>query len=130
SALAAAATLAIAAASAAPAQPSATRVSVRLKEFRVLPARSHAAPGKVTFVVRNVGAISHEFVVLRTNIPVGKLPTSGANAKENGRVGKIGPVGPGQTRRLTLALRVGRYVLLCNLPGHYKAGQFASFRVP
>jgi uncharacterized cupredoxin-like copper-binding protein len=131
-ALGAAATLAIVAgvASAALAQPAATKVGVRLKEFRVLPARSHTAPGKVTFVVRNVGAIKHEFVVLRTKIAAGKLPTVGTKAKEIGRVGKIAPFAPGQTRRLTLTLKAGRYVLLCNLPGHYKAGQFASFKVP
>src|SRR5262245_42451318 len=106
-ALAAAATPAInaAAGSAAPAQPAATSVSVRLKEFRVLPAWSHAAPGKITFILRNVGAIKHEFIVLRTNISAAKLPISGAKAKEIGRVGKIAPFAPGQRRRLTLTLR-------------------------
>lgn len=68
--------------------------------------------------------------MLRTSIPAGKLPTAGAKAKEIGRVGKIAPFAVGQSRRLTLTLKPGRYILLCNLPGHYKAGQFASFRVP
>ena len=35
----------------------------------------------------------------------------------------------GQTRRLALTLNAGRYVLICNVPGHYKAGMFVGFRV-
>lgn len=116
-------------ASAGGAQATAVTVTVRLKEFKVLPATTAVRAGKVTFVVRNVGKIAHEFVVLRTKIAPGKLPLVGAKAKEVGRVGKIPPFGPGRTRRLTLVLKAGRYILLCNVPGHYKAGQFIGFRV-
>lgn len=35
---------------------------------------------------------------------------------------------PGHTGYLTLTLRPGRYVLACDLPGHYEAGQYADIR--
>lgn len=107
----------------------ATSVSVRLKEFKVIPAVPSVRAGRVTFVVRNVGKLAHEFVVLRTTVAPSKLLVVGAKAKEMGRVGKIPPFPPGKTRRLTLTPKPGRYVLLCNVPGHYKAGQFIGFRV-
>ncbi len=46
-----------------------------------------------------------------------------------GQVGKIAQFGPGQTRTLTLHLAPGHYVLLCNLPAHYAAGQRVDFTV-
>ena len=114
------------------AAPSATRaatVRVRLVEFEVVLSRAAVPAGRVTFVVRNAGKIAHNFVVLRTNLPPSKLPTVGAVASEAGRQGKTPVFGPGATRRLTLTLRPGRYVLICNVAGHYSAGMFVGFRV-
>jgi hypothetical protein len=71
---------------------------VRLKEFKVIPAVASVRAGRVTFVVRNVGKLAHEFVVLRTAIAPGKLPVVGAKAKEIGRVGRVPPFPPGKTR--------------------------------
>jgi len=107
----------------------AVTVRVQLKEFKVIPSVRRAQAGKVTFVVRNAGQIDHDFVVLRTNLPPGGLPSVGARAKEVGRRGRIPVFGPGKTRRLTLDLKPGKYVLICNVPGHYKAGMFVGFRV-
>ena len=47
------------------------------------------AHGKVTFVVRDVGHLKHEFVVIKTKRSAAKLPVKGARAVETGRVGKI-----------------------------------------
>ena len=104
-------------------------VRVQLKEFKVIPSVKSAQRGKVTFVVRNAGKVDHDFVVLRTNLAPGKLPVVGARAKEVGRRGRIPVFSPGKTRRLTLDLKPGKYVLICNVPGHYKAGMFVGFRV-
>lgn len=108
---------------------SAARVSVKLVEFKLIPSVKRVAAGKVTFVVRNAGKIPHEFVVLRTATPAARLPVTGVKAKEPGRLGKIAEFKPGVTKTLTLTLKRGHYVLICNLPGHYKAGQFADFTV-
>lgn len=136
SAVAAAAVLAalaagvgVIAASALQTEASATTVKVTKKEWGLIPAVRRAAPGKVTFVVRNVGKLDHSFVVLRTDRRANSLPVKGAKAVEIGLRGKLAAFRPGQTRGLTLTLKPGKYVLICNVPGHYKAGQFASFRV-
>jgi uncharacterized cupredoxin-like copper-binding protein len=103
-------------------------VPVKLNEFNLLPARQGAPAGKVTFVVKNVGKVEHEFVVVSTKKPAGLL-LKGNEADEAGAVGEIGELATGQTKKLTLKLKKGHYALLCNVSGHYVAGQFADFYV-
>ncbi len=104
-------------------------VQVGLNEFNVSPAVQGAPAGKVTFSVTNTGKVEHEFVVVKTVRPAGSLTSHGGEASEAGNVGEIGSVKPGQQKKLTLTLKAGHYSLLCNLPGHYKAGQFVDFYV-
>ncbi len=44
-------------------------------------------------------------------------------------VGEAPDVHPGQTKKVTLTLKPGAYQLLCNIAGHYKAGQYTGFTV-
>jgi hypothetical protein len=103
-------------------------VAVNVDEFSVFPLVQGAPKGNVKFVVTNVGTIKHEFVVLKTTKPAGNL-LKGAEADEAGNVGEIGGILPGQAKTLKLTLARGHYALICNLPGHYKTGQFADFYV-
>ena len=96
----------------------ARRIGVALREYSVAPSPAVGSAGKVTFNVRNAGAIPHEFVVLRTAKPAGSL-LKGAEADEAGNVGEIGDLPTGSTKTLTLPLKTG----------HYKAGQHADFTV-
>lgn len=97
---------------------------------RSLRASARTVPsGKVTFVVRNAGTMEHEFVVIKTNKSPTALPMKGQQASEAGSKGEIEEFAPGKTRRLTLDLAPGKYVLLCNLPGHYKRGQVVGITV-
>jgi uncharacterized cupredoxin-like copper-binding protein len=123
--------LGVAAGGAAPATEDASTRTVRvtLDEFTLVPAPRRVAAGRVTFVVRNAGSMTHELVVLRTNTAPGKLRVRGARASERGRIGEISSIAPGKTRRLTLNLADGKLVLLCNISGHYQAGQFSGFTV-
>ena len=102
-------------------------MKVKLVEFKVIPSVKRIAAGRVTFVVRNAGQIPHEFVVLKTKTTAAKLPVKNGKAVETGKVGAIGTFKPGVTK--TLTLKRGHYALICNLPGHYKAGQFVDFTV-
>jgi uncharacterized cupredoxin-like copper-binding protein len=115
-----------AAATPAPAPPH--RVNVSLKEFTITPNSSQASAGKVTFNVRNNGTVPHEFVVLKTNKPAADL-LKGAEADESGNVGETGDLKVGASKSLSLNLAPGHYALICNLPGHYKAGQHVDFTV-
>jgi hypothetical protein len=103
-------------------------VAVQVDEFSVFPGTQGAPKGKVRFVVTNIGTVEHEFVVLKTNKPAGNL-LKGKEADETGAVGEIDGVPAGQARTLNLTLKRGHYALICNLPGHYKTGQFADFYV-
>ena len=108
-----------------------TTANVQLNEFKVLASPASAQHWFVMFAVRNTGKIDHRFVVLKTKVAPAKLPVKSGKAVETGRVGKIGALKlkPGALRRLNLNLEAGKYVLLCNLPGHYQAGQRVGFAV-
>ena len=117
-----------AAATPAPAPALAHKVGVGLREFAVDTTASTAAAGRVTFHVRNTGNVEHEFVVRRTAKPAGSL-LKGGRADETGNVGEIGGIKPGAAKHLVLNLKPGHYALICNLPGHYKAGQHTDLTV-
>lgn len=112
----------------APAPAPAHASAVTLSEFNVAPKPTTVAGGPVTFNVSNAGKVEHEFVVLKTSKPASDLLKKG-RADETGNVGEIGSVKPGQTKTLKLKLAVGHYALICNLPGHYAAGQYADLTV-
>jgi uncharacterized cupredoxin-like copper-binding protein len=124
-------TIALAGAIAATAATGATKggsVSVTEKEFKLTPKPASITAGKVTFKVKNVGTLDHELVVLKTTTAPAKLKVKNDRAVETGRVGKI-VVKKGKSATLALTLKNGKYVLLCNVKAHYKAGQFAGFTV-
>jgi uncharacterized cupredoxin-like copper-binding protein len=104
------------------------KVGISLSEFKIAPTVSQAPSGKVTFNVRNAGTVPHEFVVLRTDKSAGSL-LQGARASESGNVGETGDLQPGASKTLALSLKPGHYALICNLPGHYRAGQHTDFTV-
>jgi len=107
-----------------------TKVTVKLKEFKIIPSVTTVKAGKVTFVVSNVGKINHELVVLKTNVAPGKLKENKDHeVSEKSSVGEVGEVHHGATRSGTLTLGPGKYQLICNLPSHYSAGQYVGFTV-
>ena len=114
--------------------PTSTRatVDVKLREWKITPSQRRARAGKITFVAHNTGKLEHELVVIRSNRPADHLPLEGRDASEMGSRGEIDGVMPGNTGRLTLDLRPGKYVLICNRSdhdGHYEHGMFAAFTV-
>jgi uncharacterized cupredoxin-like copper-binding protein len=109
------------------AESSATRVNLRLVEFKIQGGPLTAKRGAVTFAVKNNGTVAHELVVLKTTIAPSKLPVKRSKASEPGKVGRVGPIKRGKSAALNLTLSAGKYVLLCNLPAHYQAGQRVGF---
>ena len=103
-------------------------VTATLSEWKLVPSLKNLPAGKVTFVIRNKGKLAHEFVLTRTNIAPAKLPTSGGVATVK-PLAAVRNIGPGQTKRVTVTLKAGKYVLLCNLPAHYQSGQYAGLVV-
>jgi uncharacterized cupredoxin-like copper-binding protein len=114
---------------AAPAPVAARKLDVSLKEFSVNPTPTQAKAGKVTFSVKNSGSVPHEFVVLRTDTPAGQLPIKAGRADETGNVGESGDLEAGASKTIAVNLKAGHYALICNLPGHYTAGQHTDLTV-
>jgi uncharacterized cupredoxin-like copper-binding protein len=107
------------------AAPGARVVTSRLGEFWVRPNRTSVPAGKVTFVAHNVGQAKHELMVERMPIKM----DAPMQPNEDAAQGMIDDMQPGQSGRMTLNLKPGRYMLFCNIPGHYAAGQHTTLMV-
>jgi uncharacterized cupredoxin-like copper-binding protein len=100
-----------------------TTILVNEQEMAIGASSSVARAGKVTFVVRNTGKVPHELVIVRWNGNPAKLPQADYKVPEEGlKVGEVADLEPGATRSATLTLTPGRYVLICNIAGHYELG--------
>ena len=106
---------------------------VTIRDFKVRPSSPTAPAGVVTLSVSNIGPTTHEFVVVRTDLPDGELPigTDGLSVDEDrlDDVDEIEGVEDGSTEQVTVQLKPGRYVFFCNFEGHYLAGMHAAVRV-
>ena len=121
--------------------PAAGAVAVTLQEWAVLPEPASAAAGDVTFQVSNTGPEDvHEFVVLKTDLDAGALPTDDTGAVvEEGEgievIDEIEDIPVGESQDLTVSLEAGKYVLLCNIysaeeqEAHYEMGMRTNFTV-
>jgi uncharacterized cupredoxin-like copper-binding protein len=109
-------------------------VAATLNEFTITLKPATAAAGEVHFELHNEGAIEHEFVVFKTDLDPAKLPVDAdGNVDEEGAgvelQGEQEAINPGASPELSLSLDAGKYVVLCNVPTHYKAGMHAPLTV-
>jgi uncharacterized cupredoxin-like copper-binding protein len=113
--------------------PSGQVFDVRIKDFKVLTSSDSAPAGLVTLNVANTGPTTHEFVIVRTDLPDDGLPigTDGLSVDEDGLepVDEIDGIEDGTSGQVTVRLEPGRYVFFCNFQGHYLAGMHAAVEV-
>jgi uncharacterized cupredoxin-like copper-binding protein len=82
----------------------------------------------VVFLVHDKGPSTHEFNVVRTDLPADRLPLrpDGLTVDEDSPlihfIGGIDELDIGDNGMLRVRLLPGRYVLFCNLEGHYLGG--------
>ena len=91
-------------------------------------------PGPVTFKVTNLASkIVHEVIVARLPEGMDKLPYDEAATmvKKDAlqAFGSVKEIDPSRSAALTLTLKPGKYMLYCNLPGHYMAGMWTVIDV-
>ena len=96
--------------------------------------RTQLKPGKVTFDVTNASQDQiHEMLVLRTDSAGQPLPYDAKDEKvveQNTQdLGEVADLDPGKGGTLTLDLRPGHYLLICNQPGHFMHGMKADLTV-
>lgn len=90
--------------------------------------------GDVTFEVTNTSTdLIHEMVVIPLASPTAAPPY---NAAENeidedaaGAIGEVSETEPGKTGSVTLRLKPGTYMLVCNVMGHYAMGMWTLLTV-
>jgi len=113
----------------------ATTVHVDLKEWSVTPDVTTVPAGSITFDAKNEGAIGHELVIIKTDLAADALPVSGgrvdeaAAGEEGGEIEEEDLPSGAEYSEATFDLTPGKYVLICNIPGHYENGMFAEVTV-
>ena len=100
-------------------------IGVQLGEMWVRPSVTSVPAGKVTFKATNSGSLVHELMVERMPIKfdAADKPT------ESAAQGMIEDMDPSKSGQMTLKLTPGKYMLFCNVPGHYAAGQHTVLTV-
>src|SRR6202140_291538 len=93
--------------------------------------RKSAPAGVVTFKVTNVSKDTvHEMIVMYRQDPTKPLPYIDAENRVDedkaGDKGEVSELDPGNSGSLTVALKPGKYVLICNVPGHFDSGMWAE----
>jgi uncharacterized cupredoxin-like copper-binding protein len=106
--------------------------TIKMGEYFFKPKDVSVPAGKVAITAPNTGKIEHELVLLKTDVDPAKLKT-----EKDGEVqedaysgpGEIPDVEAGETGKTVLNLKPGKYAMICNVPGHYKAGMYGRVTV-
>ena len=85
-------------------------VPVSEKEWSITFPSSSIKAGRITFRVKNDGAIEHNFVIEAARL-------------------QIDAIQPGQAKEGVADVKAGTYEVLCNIPGHKEAGMKATMTV-
>lgn len=90
--------------------------------------------GAVKFNVTNLASsLIHEVIIARLSDETQKLPYDESHARvvEDAlqTFGSVNEIDPSKSASITLDLSPGKYLLYCNLPGHFMAGMWTIFEV-
>jgi hypothetical protein len=112
-----------------------TTVPITIRDYRILSAVTAIPAGIVSFDAHNRGPSTHEFVVFRTAQPADRMPLGddGLTIDEDSSLlrpaGEVAEIDIDRSATLVLRLTPGRYVLVCNMEGHYLGGMHLSLVV-
>jgi len=94
-----------------------------------------ASAGEITFDVYNSSKQKiHDMIIARITDSTRSLPYISSESRvDDGRMpdvlGEVSELEPGKTRDLRLDLKPGKYLLFCNVPGHFVSGMWTIFTV-
>jgi len=111
--------------------PADVNVTVDLKEYAVTLSVASIKAGTIKFGIRNNGTMVHDFDIYKTDLPLDKLPVDGGSAKVkmDGLVKQMINISANRSTTITADLTAGRYVIICNVAGHYQLGMRAELQV-
>lgn len=109
-------------------------MNVTLESYHISISTNKLRAGQVTFTAQNAAPLTHEMLVVpldgRTIATLPYDKTINRLSEETlGSLDEIADIAGGTGGTLTMDLKPGRYVLLCNLPLHFQAGMVAPFTV-
>jgi uncharacterized cupredoxin-like copper-binding protein len=103
------------------------------RDFKITASSYQLRAGEVDLSVTNRGPDAHELLVVRetdAGLPMSKdAQRVDEDAIEDQTLGELEPGQPGGVRHMRVNLRPGRYLLLCNMAGHYLGGMHAELVV-
>lgn len=99
-------------------------LSLELSDHSIATDHASVPAGHIVFSIHNGGSGVHELAVVRADAAADQLPydSGSARATVTDIVAEREAIVAGATKRLSVDLGPGRYVLICNVPGHYAAG--------
>ena len=115
-----------------------TRIDVAMTTYKFALSKNSAPAGEITFHVHNDATdLTHEMVILKTDLPADQLPLNneGVVDEEGAGITHIDEVEvePGQASDLSVNLEKGNYVMICNINDnnemHYQHGMYQAFTV-
>jgi hypothetical protein len=110
-----------------------TVVGVTEQDFRIATTIAQVSPGDVTLRIHNRGPDEHELIVAperKNGLPIRSDGfTVNEEAVQSSEPGSVNPQQPGGTRYLKLHLAPGRYLLFCNMEGHFMGGMHTELVV-
>jgi uncharacterized cupredoxin-like copper-binding protein len=107
---------------------------VVLREYQVEVPATTISPGLKTLRISNFGTMPHELLVFRSDLDPSAYPMLDGNINEEDpsitKVSDGDNLAPGtvQTRPTDLTTP-GKYLFVCNLPGHFRMGMYAVVTV-
>jgi uncharacterized cupredoxin-like copper-binding protein len=107
------------------------KVDVTLSDFKIELSKTALKNGKVEFQVKNNGPTVHEFVILDTDLAADQLPLKGTEIDEGQLkvVDELEDLAKDSNTTLKVTLDRGKYVLICNVAGHYQSGMRLGLNV-
>lgn len=111
-------------------------LTIKMDDYSFTPKDTTANAGAVTISTPNDGQVQHELVLLQTDQSPTSLPKNGDEVDEEAletkgveSPGEIEEVNPGQTKSGNFQLTPGKYLMICNLPGHFNRGMYGTITV-
>lgn len=106
-------------------------LNLSLTEYAIAPSPASIAAGSIRFVVANDGDLAHQLLIVKSDAAVDALSVEAGLVDESGVDGRgeIEPFDAGETETATFTLEAGRYLLICNIAGHYQLGMSVELTV-
>ncbi|MCA1840001.1 MAG: sulfocyanin-like copper-binding protein [Actinomycetota bacterium] len=109
-------------------------LGIALSDFAINGAKPTVSGGTYSVSISNAGKVQHELLVFKSDLTPDQYPLKDGDVAEDGQgvslISDGDNINPGEHQSRVVNLKApGKYLFVCNLPGHFKAGMHAEFTV-